>query len=193
MVPNINPDMGAKRFLHVLTVATALLGLLLMAQPNAWAPTIGNPPAPGYPPCTKVGNDGHDVIRGTNHRDVICPDDGPDVVYGRGGNDVIFGGGGVDRLYGGPGDDEFHSWTGNDRIFGEEGNDHLNGEPGNDILVGGPGRDVLIGASGDDCLVAVDGEVDKLKGNLGHDRYEADPDDVLDGSDEDAADCYANA
>jgi hypothetical protein len=44
-----------------------------------------------------------------------------------------------------------------------------------------PGRDVLIGARQDDCLVAADGEVDKLKGNLGNDRYEADDNEVIDG------------
>jgi Ca2+-binding RTX toxin-like protein len=183
------------RLLSRLIVATALgvVGSLLVGVTPAWAPRVGEPPAPGYPPCTKVGDDGPDVIRGTQKRDVICPDEGNDIVYGRGGNDVLFGGDGVDRLYGGPGDDEFHSWRGNDRLFGEEGNDHVNGEIGNDILVGGPGRDVLIGASEADCLVAADGEVDKLKGNLGIDRYEADDIDIIDGSNENAADCYAKA
>jgi hypothetical protein len=52
---------------------------------------------------------------------------------------------------------------------------------------------VLIGASQDDCLVAADGEVDRLKGNLGIDRYEADDSDVIDGSNENKADCYAKA
>ena len=140
---------------RTLTLMAGLVGLMLLAQPEAWAPTVGQPPAPGYPPCTKVGDDGPDVIKGTKKRDVICPDEGNDVVYGRGGNDVIFGGNGVDRLY------------------------------------GGPGRDVLIGASQDDCMVATDGEVDKLKGNRGHDRYEADPIDIIDGSNEQAADCWA--
>src|SRR5919106_941680 len=86
---------------RALTLIAALIGLMLVAQPEAWAPTVGQPPAPGYPPCTKVGDDGPDVIKGTKRRDVICPDEGNDVVYGRGGNDVIFGGNGVDRLYGG--------------------------------------------------------------------------------------------
>jgi Ca2+-binding RTX toxin-like protein len=179
------------RSIRVLTLTAGIVGVFLVGTPEAWAPTVGQPPAPGYPPCTKVGDDGPDVIKGTKKRDVICPDEGNDVVYGRGGNDVIFGGNGMDRLYGGPGDDEFHAWRGNDQVFGEEGNDRLNGEIGNDLLVGGPGRDVLIGAGENDCLVAADGEVDKLKGNLGHDQYEADPDDIIDGSNEQAADCWA--
>jgi Ca2+-binding RTX toxin-like protein len=187
-------DMPTRRMPHrFLAVAVGLVALLVLGQPEAWAPTVGQPPAPGYPPCTKVGDDGPDVIKGTKRRDVICADEGNDIVYGRRGNDVLFGGNGVDRFYGGPGDDEMHTWQGNDRLFGEEGNDHLNGEIGSDIIVGGPGRDVLIGASQDDCLVAADGEVDKLKGNLGNDRYEADDNDVIDGSNENKADCYAKA
>jgi Ca2+-binding RTX toxin-like protein len=183
-----------KRFIpRWVVLVSGMVALLVVGQPEAWAPVVGQPPAPGYPPCTKVGDDGPDVIRGTKRRDVICPDEGPDVVYGRGGNDVLFGGDGVDRLYGGPGNDEFHSWRGNDRLFGEEGNDHINGEIGNDIIVGGPGRDVLIGASENDCLVAEDGERDKLKGNLGADRYEADDIDIIDGSNENAANCYDKA
>jgi Ca2+-binding RTX toxin-like protein len=178
---------------RIVVTAVALVGLLFEAALPAWAPRVGQPPAPGYPPCTKVGDDGPDVIKGTRRRDVICPDEGNDIVYGRGGNDVLFGGNGVDRLYGGPGEDEFHSWRGNDRLFGEEGNDRLNGEIGNDIVVGGPGRDVLIGAGEDDCLVAADGEVDELKGNTGLDRYEADDIDDIDGSNESRADCYAQA
>jgi Ca2+-binding RTX toxin-like protein len=174
-----------------LTLIAGLVALMFVSQPAAWAPTVGKPPAPGYPPCTKVGDDGPDVIKGTKRRDVICPDEGNDVVYGRGGNDVIFGGNGVDRLFGGPGDDEFHAWRGNDKVFGEEGNDWVNGEIGNDLVVGGPGRDVLWGASENDCLVATDGEVDRVKGNVGHDTYEADDIDVIDGSNESKADCWA--
>jgi Ca2+-binding RTX toxin-like protein len=178
---------------RLLVLALGSVSLLLIGQPAAWAPTVGKPPAPGYPPCTKVGNDAANVIRGTKKRDVICADEGNDRVYGLAGNDVLFGGPGVDRLYGGPGDDEFHAWQHRDFLFGEEGNDWLNGELGNDVVVGGPGRDVLFGAEHDDCLVAVDGEVDTLKGMKGQDRYEADPDDVLDNSSENAADCYAKA
>jgi hypothetical protein len=183
--------MDTRISLRLLTAATVVAGSILFGALPAPAPTVGKPPAPGYPPCTKVGDDGPDIIKGTKRRDVICPDEGNDVVYGRGGNDVLFGGNGVDRLYGGPGDDEFHAWRGNDKLFGEEGNDRLNGEIGNDLLVGGPGRDVLIGASENDCMVATDGEVDKLKGNLGHDRYEADDVDLIDGSNESKADCWA--
>jgi Ca2+-binding RTX toxin-like protein len=176
-----------------LVMTSVVLTVLVVGQPEAWAPQVGKPPAPGYPPCTKVGNDAANVIRGTRRRDVICADEGNDRVYGLGGNDVLFGGPGVDRIYGGTGDDEVHAWLDRDYVFGEEGNDHLNGEIGNDIIVGGPGRDVLIGASQDDCLVAADGERDKLKGNLGADRYEADDIDIVDGSNENAADCYAKA
>jgi Ca2+-binding RTX toxin-like protein len=185
--------MRTRRLIRLLAITALVAGSQLLGVTPSWAPTVGQPPAPGYPPCTKVGNDAANVIRGTKKRDVICADEGNDRVYGLGGNDVLFGGPGIDRLYGGPGDDEFHAWLHRDYLFGEEGNDHLNGEIGNDVLVGGPGRDVLVGASEDDCMVAADGEVDKLKGNLGIDRYEADDIDVIDGSNENAADCYAKA
>lgn len=171
----------------VSTIAAAI-----WATP-AWAPTVGQPPAPGYPPCTKVGGDGRDIIRGTNHRDVICPDLANDVVYGKGGPDVIMGGLGRDKLFGGTGDDEFHAWGGNDRIWGEEGDDQMNGETGNDTIVGGPGRDEFIGSSGNDCFYSLDGEVDVLKGMIGQDHHESDPTDVLQGSTESAADCYGPA
>jgi hypothetical protein len=58
--------------------------------------------------------------------------------------------------------------------------------------IGGPGEDVLIEAEGEDCLVATDGSGgDKLKGNKGFDRYEADPGDDVDGSNEQEANCLS--
>jgi RTX calcium-binding nonapeptide repeat (4 copies) len=185
--------MRAKR---LLTSAAAAAALVTLTVRPAWAPTVGQPPARGYPPCTIVGDRNgratNDVIRGTNHRDVICPDEGNDVVYGRGGHDVIFGGKGVDRLYGGPGDDEFHAWQGGDKLFGDSGNDDLNGELGDDLVVGGKGRDVLKGAEDADCLVATDGvrRNDEVKGMNGIDRYEADQGDRIGGSTERRRDCY---
>jgi hypothetical protein len=179
--------------------ATLLLGtlvsLLASGTGPAWAPTVGEPPAPGYPPCTIVGDKNgratDDVIRGTNHRDVICPDEGNDIVYGRGGPDVLMGGLGTDRLYGGPGKDEFHAWKGPDKLFGEGGDDHLNGEVGNDLLIGGTGRDVLLGAGESDCLVALDGAGgDYVRGDNGFDRYEADHNDRIRRSAEREADCW---
>ena len=93
--------------------ATLLLGTLVSALAAgigpAWAPTVGEPPAPGYPPCTIVGDRNgratDDVIHGTKHRDVICPDEGNDIVYGHGGPDVLMGGLGRDRIYGRAGAD----------------------------------------------------------------------------------------
>jgi Ca2+-binding RTX toxin-like protein len=179
--------------------ALLLLGTLLIAVVGgtgpAWAPTVGQPPAPGYPPCTIVGDKSgratNDVIHGTKRRDVICPDEGNDIVYGHGGPDVLMGGLGTDRLYGGPGKDEFHSWKGPDKLYGEKGDDHLNGEIGNDLVVGGPGKDVLLGASESDCLVALDGEGgDMVRGDKGVDRYEADPNDRIRQSAENEADCW---
>lgn len=189
-----------RTFLRLFTTTTLLGSLLWLAVPSSGDPVVGKPPAPGHPPCTKVGDDGPDVIRGTKKRDVICPDEGNDRIYGRGGNDYILGGLGRDKLYGGDGNDTFRAWGGNDRVFGENGDDVLNGEIGNDVLVGGPGRDKFIGSSGNDCLFAVDatpenpsGDRDELSGNKGLDRYEADENDWIRGSTEGKADCYGPA
>ena len=179
--------------IRIVSFAFAVAASVLVGGSPAWAPEVGKPPAPGYPPCTKVGDDGNDVIRGTRKRDVICADEGNDRVYGRGGNDFLFGGPGRDKLYGGAGDDEFHGWTSRDRLFGDEGDDLINGEIGNDIVVGGPGTDEFLGAEGDDCFFAIDGERDVLKGHNGRDTYEADPNDDVQGSTEAAGDCYAPA
>jgi Ca2+-binding RTX toxin-like protein len=186
--------MSATRRIRSGAVTAALVGSLVAAWTSpARAPQAGEPPAPGYPPCTKVGDDGDNVLKGTKHRDVICADEGNDVVYGRGGNDVLFGGPGVDRIYGEAGADEIHGWLGQDRIFGDSGSDQLNGEIGDDLVVGGSGADLLIGAEGGDCLVATYGlGNDELKGNLGFDRYEADPGDEVNGSNEQASDCWAH-
>ena len=178
---------------RVIVVAATVVGSIVVGALPSWAPTVGQPPAPGYPPCTKVGDDGRDVIRGTKKRDVICADEGNDVVYGRGGADWLFGGPGRDKLYGGAGNDKIRGWQHKDRIFGDEGNDWLNGEPGNDIIVGGPGRDEFLGAAGNDCFYAIDGEVDELKGMKGRDNHESDPDDQINGSTEGPADCYGPA
>jgi len=186
--------------LRLLVALGVLTSVLAAGFPAYGDPVVGQPPAPGHPKCTIVGDDRPNVIRGTNKRDVICPDEGNDVIYGRGGNDYILGGLGRDKLYGGDGNDTFRAWGGKDRVFGENGDDRLNGEIGNDILVGGPGSDKFIGASGNDCMFAVDatvenpaGDKDDLSGNKGHDRYEADENDLIRGSTESKADCYGPA
>lgn len=184
-----------RNHLRVLLLLGTVLAALAGGTGPAWAPTVGEPPAPGYPPCTIVGDKSgratNDVIHGTKHRDVICPDEGNDIVYGHGGPDVLMGGLGTDRLYGGPGKDEFHAWKGPDKLFGEGGDDHLNGEIGKDLVIGGPGKDVLLGASEGDCVVALDGAGgDLVRGDKGFDRYEADSNDRIRQSTENEADCW---
>ncbi|MDQ4145295.1 MAG: hypothetical protein M3198_16450 [Actinomycetota bacterium] len=130
-------------------VVGALAGLQLAALSS---------PAHAGNPCfldeaTKVGTNGHDVLRGTPGRDVI---------KGGAGNDTIFGFKRGDVLCGGPG---------NDNIYGGPGPDYLNGDTvptgaGNDNLYGGPGYDTLNtydyledndwadgGADGGDCFI----------------------------------------
>ena len=177
----------------ILATLVGVVGSIYIALP-AYAPVVGKPPAPGYPNCTKVGDDGPNTIRGTKKRDVICADEGNDRVYGLEGNDWLFGGPGKDKLYGGPGDDKLRGWELKDELYGEEGNDFLNGELGNDLIVGGPGKDEFLGSSGDDCMYALDGEGgDVLKGMIGRDSYQADADDEITGSTEDEVACWKNA
>ena len=63
-------------------------------------------------------------------------------------------------------------------VLGESGNDMLNGGRGNDSVFGGAGGDRLFGDEGDDVLTAADmavgigvGEIDRLTGGVGRDRF----------------------
>ena len=85
-------------------------------------------------PCSVLGTNDNDVLRGTAAVDVLCGFGGNDVLLGLGGNDVAYGGAGDDDLVGGPG---------GDTLDGGAGNDGLRGEGGTDDIVGGEGRDTV--------------------------------------------------
>jgi hypothetical protein len=102
------------------------------------------------PPCTIVGTDSEDDLKGTVEDDVICGLGGNDKLRGAGGNDFLFGGGGNDTLVGGSGGDALHGDTGRDTLTtrdGVSGNDTADGgggdadrcrvDPG-DIVIGCP-------------------------------------------------------
>jgi hypothetical protein len=85
---------------------------------------------------------------------------------------------GNDTLPGTVGNDTISGLDGQDSLSGLAGNDSLNGGNGNDLLSGGLGNDILIGGAGNDTLVGVDpntgfgiGEIDKLTGGAGSDRF----------------------
>jgi hypothetical protein len=92
-------------------------------------------------PCTVVGTDGADRLRGSRRDDVICGLGGDDRVSGGGGDDVVFGDAGNDSIEGDDGDDT---------LYGGEGADRLDGDSGDDVLSGGPGLDRLTGGRGED-------------------------------------------
>ncbi|MEH1830010.1 MAG: Calx-beta domain-containing protein [Nostoc sp.] len=83
-------------------------------------------------------------------------------------------------IFGNSVNNTLNSRAGNDTLDGNVGNDILNGEEGNDSLQGGPGNDVLNGGSENDILIGVWpgsplapglGEIDKLTGGIGVDRF----------------------
>lgn len=97
------------------------------------------------PICTIAGNSGHNLLRGTSHRDVICGDTGNDIIAGEGGNDLVYPGPGADRTSGGRGSDTILDIAGNDRLSGNDGHDDLRAGIGRDALSGGTGNDRLNG------------------------------------------------
>ena len=109
---------------------------------------------------TKIGTNGHDVLKGTA---------GKDNLLGLGGQDDIFGKGGSDNLVGGPGKDNV---LGGDERRPRGGDKNLDGGEGNDAVLGGRGSDNIVGGDGNDLLV--DGNLresseDKVAGGDGND------------------------
>jgi Putative glucoamylase/Protein of unknown function (DUF3131)/RTX calcium-binding nonapeptide repeat (4 copies) len=108
---------------------------------RALRPVIGVEEFASSPrPCTIVGTEGRDRLRGTSRDDVIC---------GRGGNDEIEGRDGDDVLYGDAGNDEIEGDDDDDTLYGGEGDDDLEAGDGDDVASGGPGRDRFRGGRSD--------------------------------------------
>jgi hypothetical protein len=121
----------------------ALVVVCALATPRA-APARVVPPggqvkSPVSKPCTIVGTQTADNLKGTRRDDVIC---------GRGGNDRIHGGNGDDVIRGGPGAD---------RLFGDYGDDFVYGGPGNDLIEVGPGEDFIFPGGGSNTCSYVHG------------------------------------
>jgi 5'-nucleotidase len=108
-----------------------VLGIDLEERCNGLLPTIR-------------GDEGPNVLTGTNKADVIM---------GLGGDDVIRGGNAGDVICGGAGDDQISGDNGDDTLLGGFGDDSLAGNNGDDRLVGGPGDDALVGGRGSNVLV----------------------------------------
>ncbi|WP_019500316.1 calcium-binding protein, partial [Pseudanabaena sp. PCC 6802] len=83
-----------------------------------------------------------------------------------------------DSLTGSAGNDTISGLGGLDTLSGLAGNDSIDGGLGNDFLTGGLGNDTLLGGGDNDTLTGVDpasgfgiGEIDRLTGNSGSDRF----------------------
>ena len=101
---------------------------------NNSADNIGGGGAPRVPLAPELDDSGTNLERGDDGDNVLVGSDLPDALFGETGNDQLSGAGGSDSLYGG---------IGNDVLQGNDGNDHLFGEDGADILEGGNGNDYL--------------------------------------------------
>lgn len=137
-----------------------------------------------------AGNDDHDSLLGDAGNDTLHGNFGSDTLSGGSDDDHIFGGIGRDVISGSIGDDTLLGGNGMDLVYGGPGHDHIEGKGkadtlhggiGNDTLVSGAGADLVLGEDGDDILYANPHVLfhDTLSGGAGHDRYQADEDDIL--------------
>ena len=126
---------------------------------------------------TKIGTNGHDVLKGTDGKDNLLGLGGQDDIFGKGGSDNLLGGPGKDNVLGGDerpggGDKNLAGGPGNDLVLGGKGSDNIVGEDGNDGADGDSGADNILGGDGNDVLF--DGEFrggakDTLSGGDGND------------------------
>ncbi|TWF59313.1 tandem-95 repeat protein [Neorhizobium alkalisoli] len=102
----------------------------------------------GKPQNVIIGDEGSNILMGTDQDDAITAYGGGDYAFGRDGADVIDGGDGNDYLFGGNGADVINGGVGNDTLFGDAGDDVLIGDKGNDRMTGGAGNDSFVFRSG---------------------------------------------
>ncbi|WP_163665352.1 cadherin domain-containing protein [Adonisia turfae] len=105
----------------------------------------------------RIGDEGNNVLNGTNSSNQLLGLSGNDRLKGMAGADLLEGGTGNDWLYGGKGQDLLKGGAGNDWLYGGKGQDRLEGGAGNDLLVGGLGNDILVGGAGNDIVVLAPG------------------------------------
>lgn len=112
---------------------------------------------------------------------------GDDIMNGTDEPELFRGGDGVDILYGRDGADQLHGEFGNDTLQGGDGNDMLRDDDGHNSLSGGKGDDKLYsakgatgglyGGKGDDALTLKGRSRVSLLGGVGDDKYR-----LLDGA-----------
>jgi Ca2+-binding RTX toxin-like protein len=111
---------------------------------------------------TKIGTNGHDVLKGTDGKDNLLGLGGQDDIFGKGGSDNLLGGPGKDNVIGGDerrprgGDKNLVGGDGNDAVFTGKGSDNAVGGEGNDLLfeccLRESSKDTLSGGSGNDVI-----------------------------------------
>ena len=141
-----------------------------------------------------TGNEGNNLLIGTNDEDTVTGNGGNDFIIGRGGEDELLGGTGNDFIDGGSDDDEIDGGAGNDRIFGQDGEDQIDGGDGDDVIFGGADDDEIDGGEGNNDISGGDGDDDidagsgndVVDGGAGRDRIDVGAgDDVVEGGDGD--------
>ena len=140
---------------------------------------------------TKIGTNGHDVLKGTDGKDNLLGLGGQDDIFGKGGSDNLLGGPGKDNVIGGSerraggGDKNLVGGPGNDFVFGGQGADNVVGGDGNDLLIDGnlreSSRDNIAGGDGGDVILVdnVPAVRDVVVCGRGFDRVLADREDTV--------------
>ncbi|NDJ22305.1 hypothetical protein GS682_11810 [Nostoc sp. B(2019)] len=119
-----------------------------------------------------AGFTGQNDARTKNNKGIVALN-----LLGTANNDTHAGGAANDTIRGNAGSDYITGGDGNDLLFGDSGNDILYGGRGNDSVFGGTGSDRLFGDEGNDVLTGADaatrgvGEIDRLTGGTGSDRF----------------------
>lgn len=140
------------------------------------------------------GDEGDDLLIGSNFADALFGGAGNDILEGRGGNDAMYGGAGNDIYivnvgdgvdviaeYAGEGFDELRTrlnaanmqdWAYLENLTFMEGTTNLGiGNAQNNVLTGNTGVDVLYGRAGDDLFMLQDGFADQAFGEAGRDTF----------------------
>ncbi len=137
---------------YILALSTIELNISIDEIKNKLSELAGEPIMIGQGTFGLMGDNNHNVIKGTSLSDYIKGFDGNDKLHGKAGSDYIEGDNGDDELYGDEGIDRLHGGDGNDKLYGGEGRDFLYGDAGNDQLYGEEGDDLLEGGEGSDLL-----------------------------------------
>ena len=115
---------------------------------------------------TFLGNEGNDIIEGSDGADTALGGEGDDIITDSAGDDVLKGGPGHDALDAGPGLDLILGGDGKDFINGGANTNGIFGGEGDDFIIAGGGNDMARGDAGDDWMQGGEG-ADLIMGDSG--------------------------